>query len=126
MKRATSLMLILSIFWCVAVSCATAEVVGVWLFDEGKGKTVRDASGNGHDGEIIGEVAWADGKFEKALEFDGGHVLVPHDNVMNLRQWTMTAWIKVRQRYPQPEGWDLCFVDSAVFPKVYRLIPSLQ
>lgn len=96
MKRAITLMLILSIFSCVAVvPCVTAEVVGVWLFDEGDGKTVKDASGNGHDGEIIGEVAWVDGKFEKALEFDGGHVLVPHDNVMNLRQWTMTAWIKV-------------------------------
>ncbi len=96
MKRSITLMLILSIFSCVAVvPCVTAEVVGVWLFDEGDGKTVKDASGNGHDGEIIGEVAWVDGKFEKALEFDGGHVLVPHDNVMNLRQWTMTAWIKV-------------------------------
>lgn len=96
MKRSITLMLILSIFSCVAVvRCVTAEVVGVWLFDEGDGKTVKDASGNGHDGEIIGEVAWVDGKFEKALEFDGGHVLVPHDNVMNLRQWTMTAWIKV-------------------------------
>ena len=96
MKRSITLMLILSIFSCVAVvPCVTAEVVGVWLFDEGNGKTVKDASGNGHDGEIIGEVAWVDGKFEKALEFDGGHVLVPHDNVMNLRQWTMTAWIKV-------------------------------
>ena len=69
--------------------------IGVWLFDEGNGKVVKDLSGNGHHGEIIGEVAWADGKFETALEFDGGHVSVPHEDIMNLRQWTMTAWIKV-------------------------------
>jgi len=39
-----------------------AEAVGIWLFDEGNGKTVRDASGNGHDGDIVGAVEWADGK----------------------------------------------------------------
>lgn len=99
MKKLTGLILSVSIFsyFCVAGALKTvpAEVVGVWLFDEGNGNTVIDASGNGHDGEIIGEVEWVDGKFEKALAFNGGHVLVPHEDVMNLRQWTITAWIKV-------------------------------
>ena len=99
MKTLTGLMLSVSIFWYFGVAgeikSATAEAIGVWLFDEGNGNTVKDVSGNGHDGEIIGEVAWVDGKFKSALEFDGGHVLVPHEDVMNLRQWTMTAWIKV-------------------------------
>ena len=99
MKSLIGLMLSVSIFCYFSVAgelkSASAEVVGVWLFDEGNGKTVKDASRNGHDGEIIGEVAWVDGKFESALKFDGGHVLVPHEDVMNLRQWTMTAWIKV-------------------------------
>lgn len=99
MKSLTALMLSVSVFCYFSIAIefksASAEVVGVWLFDEGNGKTVKDASGNGHNGEIIGEVAWVDGKFESALEFDGGHVLVPHEDVMNLRQWTMTAWIKI-------------------------------
>ena len=99
MKSLTGLMLLASIFGYFSVAGeikgATAEVIGVWLFDEGNGNTVKDVSGNGHHGEIIGEVAWADGKFESALEFDGGHVRVPHEDVMNLRQWTMTAWVKV-------------------------------
>ena len=99
MKRLTGLMLSVSIFWYFGVAgelkSASAEAIGVWLFDEGNGNTVKDVSGNGHHGEIIGEVAWVDGKFESALEFDGGHVLVPHEDVMNLRQWTITAWIKV-------------------------------
>lgn len=73
----------------------TAEVVGVWLFDEGNGKIVKDASGKGHDGEIVGEVAWTEGKFGTGLEFDSGYVIVPHEDIMNLRQWTITAWIKV-------------------------------
>ena len=99
MKNLTGLMLLVSIFWYFSVAgelkSAPAEAIGVWLFDEGNGNTVKDTSGNGHHGEIIGEVAWVDGKFESALEFDGRHVLVPHEDVMNLRQWTMTAWIKV-------------------------------
>ena len=43
---------------------------------------------------VAGEL---NGKFKSALEFSGGHVLGPDEDVMNLRQWTMTAWIKVRQ-----------------------------
>ena len=95
MKTITVLILLLSMLCYFRVSDANADAIGVWLFDEGDGKVVKDLSGNGHHGEIVGEVAWADGKFEAALEFDGGHVSVPHQDVMNLRQWTMTAWIKV-------------------------------
>lgn len=52
-------------------------VEGSWLFDEGKGKEVKDSSKNGHDGEIHG-AKWTDGKFSKALEFDGkdNHVII--------------------------------------------------
>lgn len=95
MKKLTVSMLLMSIFCLFWISNASADAIGVWLFDEGDGNIVKDLSGNGHHGEIIGEVAWADGKFETALEFDGGHVSVPHEDIMNLRQWTMTAWIKV-------------------------------
>ena len=45
--------------------------VGVWLFDEGKGKTTKDSSGNGNDGTLTGNPKWVDGKFGKALEFSG-------------------------------------------------------
>ena len=78
MKKLTVSTLLTSIFCLFWISNASADAIGVWLFDEGNGKIVKDLSGNGHHGEIIGEVAWADGKFETALEFDGGHVSVPH------------------------------------------------
>ena len=93
MKTITVLMLLMSIFCYFGITSASADAIGVWLFDEGAGEIVKDVSGNGHHGKSL--AAWADGKFDKALEFDGGHVLVPHEDVMNLRQWTMTAWIKV-------------------------------
>ena len=51
-------------------------VVGIWFFDEGKGGTAKDSSKNGNDGEIV-DVQWVDGKFGKALKFEGGgHVAV--------------------------------------------------
>ena len=30
------------------------NIIGIWLFNEGKGNTAEDASGNGNDGKING------------------------------------------------------------------------
>ena len=56
-------------------------VVGMWLFDDGKGDTAMDSSENGKDGELVNGPKWVkNGKFGSALEFDGneskGHVVV--------------------------------------------------
>ena len=40
------------------------SIVGIWLLDEGQGKSVKDSSGNGNDGEIVG-AKWTNGKFAK-------------------------------------------------------------
>ena len=67
--------------------------VGVWLFDEGGGNTTKDASGKDHDGSING-AKWKDGKFGKALEFDGGQ-WVSIDSTPELQmgeELTMMAW----------------------------------
>ena len=45
-------------------------LVAEWHFDEGSGNVVKDSSGNGNDGIIYG-ASWVDGKFGKALSFDG-------------------------------------------------------
>ena len=47
------------------------KVEAIWLFDEGKGETVKDSSGNGHEGEFRGELQYVEGKFGTALEFGG-------------------------------------------------------
>lgn len=53
-------------------------VVGIWLFDEGKGDIAKDSSENGNDGTLKSDPKWVDGKFGDALEFDGGnYVEVP-------------------------------------------------
>lgn len=85
-----------------------AEVVGAWLFDESGGDVITDSSGNNHHGVLVGKVERVpNGKRGEALEFfehkDGapdwlwGHVLVPHHDDMNLLEFTVTAWIKVRE-----------------------------
>jgi hypothetical protein len=72
------------------------SVAGVWLLDEGGGGTVGDSSGNGNDGSIISEPEWTDGKFGKALEFDGEDDMVdtPYVSDDQSEAFTIMAWIK--------------------------------
>ena len=83
-------------------SICTADVladtlVGVWLFDENQGLTAKDASGSGHDGKIKG-AKWVQGKIKTGLEFDGnGNIVeIPHDQVFDLTEYTISAWVKTK------------------------------
>ena len=93
------------IFWivvmsglCVATNPLSAELlddaVGIWLFDEGKGNTAADTSGNGNDGAIAG-AKWAEGKFGGALEFEPPHVVTvePSDSINFKDQMTIATWV---------------------------------
>ncbi|MYB94143.1 LamG domain-containing protein [Candidatus Poribacteria bacterium] len=86
-----------SIAWMLPQVGITAidpeTAVGVWLLDEGGGNTTKDASGNDHDGEING-AKWKDGKFGKALEFDGGQwVSIESTPALQAgEEFTMMAW----------------------------------
>lgn len=68
--------------------------VGAWLFDEGAGKEVTDLSNMGLTGTFTGSPKWVDGKFGKALEFDGkSYVTIPdHENPSTAI--TVSAWVK--------------------------------
>ena len=83
---------------CVAVNPLSAELlddaVGIWLFDEGKGNTAADTSGNGNDGAITG-AKWAEGKFGGALEFEPPHVVTvePSDSLNFKDQMTIATWV---------------------------------
>ena len=46
-------------------------IQGMWTFEEGKGETVTDLSGNGSDGIFVGDIKWAEGKFGGGIEFSG-------------------------------------------------------
>jgi len=68
-------------------------VVGSWHFDEGSGTTAYDSSGNDNDGTIYG-AAWVDGKYGKALNFDGDDYVDCGSNI-NVDAVSVEAWVKV-------------------------------
>ena len=50
---------------------AQADLVGLWQFDADVSPQ-PDSSGNGHDGELVGDVMWVnDGDRGGVMEFDG-------------------------------------------------------
>lgn len=61
--------------------------VGMWLLDEDKGDTAMDSSGNQNDGTLKNDPKWVEGKFGRALEFDGGnYVEVPASESFFMRK----------------------------------------
>ena len=98
-KLSIIVLLILTVLFCSAATC-TADVladalVAVWLFDENGGNTATDASGNAHDGKIIGAKR-VQGKIGRGIEFDGnGNIVeIPHHADFDLTEYTISAWIK--------------------------------
>lgn len=74
------------------------DLIGYWKFDEGRGSTVLDASGYGHDGFVVGPT-WGSGKAGSALDFDGSrdYVQIPAEPSLNdLEALTMAVWIYPR------------------------------
>jgi len=69
------------------------DCIGLWLFDEGN--SAKDSSGNGNDGELIGEPKLVDGKFGKAFEFDGvdDYVDLPPLPRRTSEPLSFTAWM---------------------------------
>jgi len=72
-------------------------IVGAWLFDEGTGDTARDSSGNGYDGKLVEGPEWVQGKFGKALKFDGQETRVDCGDVNALDfgtgDFTLSVWV---------------------------------
>jgi len=73
--------------------------IALWLFDEGKGDTATDSSGNKNDGTLKNNPKWIDGKFGKALDFGGvdDHVSIPKGSALleqQFSQMTIVAWVK--------------------------------
>ncbi|MDQ1327688.1 MAG: LamG protein [Candidatus Poribacteria bacterium] len=96
MKRMTlfaSLLVFILVTVMVSYGVSSKDAVGVWLLDEGTGAVAKDSSGNGNDGTV--EIAtWANGKFGKALSFEGeASVAVPSTAKLNNGgQYTLMAY----------------------------------
>ena len=83
---------------CVVSSWSLEEddeaIVGVWLFEG----DVKDASGNGNDGKIVGNFKFENGKFGKAIVAGGGGSIDVQDS-KSLQsvseELTVAAWFRV-------------------------------
>lgn len=69
-------------------------LVAYWAFDEESGDTASDSSGNGHNGTLVGDPQWVEGKFGGALEFDQtqDEVNIPFHESLNPETFTICAW----------------------------------
>ncbi|MBM3236205.1 LamG domain-containing protein [Candidatus Poribacteria bacterium] len=75
--------------------------VGLWLFDEGKGDTTKDSSGNGNNGTLISKPKWVKGQFGNALEFDGSSNFVqvpPADSLTMTKEITVAFWFRTGKK----------------------------
>lgn len=72
------------------------QLAGLWLFDENAGDEVKDSSGNGNHGKIMGKAKWIKGKFGSALEFDGtSYVQVQDSDSLDMGQEvSIVFWVQ--------------------------------
>jgi len=74
-------------------------LIGYWPMNEGQGETLYDKSGNGNTGIASGTPAWVDGKFGRALYFDGNNDSVDLGNLNYIStgiagEYSVSLWIK--------------------------------
>ncbi len=86
------IVILVAVCWLSSPTHAAIDgknIRGMWLFD-GAGDTAKDSTKNGNDGKIHGGTKRVDGKFGKALEFDGtdGWVEVPHSDSVAFKKGT--------------------------------------
>ncbi len=95
---ATAVLALLSVI--SADAAVDKNTVAVWLFEEGSGKIVKDASGNGHDGEFTGSLQWVKARSGTGLEFPGdgsGYIVVDSTKKLELETLSIEAWVKVKE-----------------------------
>ncbi len=89
-------MMVVTLFFTTPVWAELQDgLVGYWPMDEGSGDTVADASGNGNGGTAV-DTNWVEGKYDKALEFNGATSIVdiPYfDQVTPVGGATISAWV---------------------------------
>jgi len=76
-----------------------AGLVGWWKFDETEGTTAQDSSGNNHNGTLVGNAKWTQGKIGGAVELDGksGFVRIADKSAFDIAgQITVACWANIR------------------------------
>ncbi|MFP6854621.1 MAG: LamG-like jellyroll fold domain-containing protein, partial [Opitutales bacterium] len=75
------------------------DLAGYWNFDEGSGTVATDISGGQANGDVQGSVAWINGKFNKAIDFNASDERIEIANgirMENLQEgdYSISLWFK--------------------------------
>lgn len=93
--------------FCLLGSAAAEEgLVGHWSFDKIADGTVKDLSGTGNDGKVIGKLQPVQCGKGCALEFDGSRkmISVPDNDTLDLTTTgTVEAWVLVKAYLDKPQ-----------------------
>ncbi len=107
------------------VSAAAQGLVAAYGFEEGSGSKLIDTSGNANNGTLQNGPTWVtNGKFGKALQFDGANdrVSIPDSNSLDLTTgMTVEAWV-----YPTSSlsGWDAIVIKEYSSGLIYSLFAN--
>ncbi|MEM5829117.1 MAG: DUF2341 domain-containing protein, partial [Candidatus Aenigmatarchaeota archaeon] len=103
-------------------------LIGSWHFNEGSGTIAYDSSGYNNHGTLVNGPTWVDGKFGKALQFDGvdDYVNLTNNPIydLGLGSFTVTFWMRPLNQpnlYPrilekggwQNNGWSIQLSSSS-------------
>ena len=69
-------------------------IVASWNFNDGAGATAADSSGNGLNGDLVGDPQWIDGQAGKALAFSGGETYVDVPDMLTPPLLTFACWFR--------------------------------
>lgn len=92
-----NLLIFFSFLMIIFISApAISDVVGAWLFDEGKGDVAKDSSGKNHDG-VITNCEWVKGVKGKGLRFNvTSKMEVPdHEDFHFTDKLTISLWANI-------------------------------
>jgi len=97
MRGSYKLLSVLALMFCIlgyGMASPQEGLMAHWTFDEGKGDTTADISGNGNNATFQGNPEWVNGKFGKALKFDGNSILKVEDSdsVRVTDAFTIALW----------------------------------
>ena len=90
-----------------AERATSVGLVAHWDFNEGAGNTLRDVTGNGHNGSIQGDPKWVTGITGKALDFDGSndYILIKDSPQLNFGSgdFSYSLWLRL---HSIPSEWN--------------------
>ncbi len=115
-------------------------VVAHWRFDDGSGISLADASGNHHDGAIVGSTwSWTAGHFGGALHFEQGDYVSVDGFPDATSGWTVAAWVQIPSQVASAGdatlistedalkgGWELLVTSSKYHFGFWTGIPTLN